>query len=391
MVVQLENKRNTRKMNNNSKNEQIKIFIVQLKKNERIGSLTNDERTDCKKCERNPSLIIGLITVLVPMIIVILPHLIVMNSHRFCILFTQSELLLSNLVLATTHFIAVVIVIVGVRPSIFMSMNTTAFIWKVQLMVLLSSIGITVGLNLDCSCMCTGNLYITGALVNGIYDAEESENFEFSRTSYILTKSMFLVNTLIYLGGCILIPNWGFISKCWERKNEKKKDIESFEETLQYKLKNPRSNPELKSRNTVRLEKETCIMFKSQHAGSKVGFFPALMLEQDQPSAARQHKSLEPKMSLELTEKVTILRKNIPRKQVNIMGLLTTLVMCFISLIQFLIGIPWLRGEHATLLVQMYTSSWRFLSFLLPWFRFLSSEEEVGYLVTQWKKLIHKS
>ena len=60
---------------------------------------------------------VGVMTVLFPTAVISLPFLTEIDPSTYCILFTQSELFLSTLLVVTTQSIAIIIVIIEVNPE----------------------------------------------------------------------------------------------------------------------------------------------------------------------------------------------------------------------------------------------------------------------------------
>ena len=142
--------------------------------------------------------VVGIMTVIFATLVIYLPVVTEISASIYCILFTQTELFMSNVLVVTTQCIAIIIVTIGFNPEKYIQINSGSFYWKLKLGVLVASLVITCSVNLGCYSMCSGQLYFVGAIYNGIYNTEESTKFDFHCYGPIVVKMIFGVNALMW-------------------------------------------------------------------------------------------------------------------------------------------------------------------------------------------------
>ena len=399
--------------------------------------------------------VVGIMTVIFATLVIYLPVVTEISASIYCILFTQTELFMSNVLVVTTQCIAIIIVTIGFNPEKYIQINSGSFYWKLKLGVLVASLVITCSVNLGCYSMCSGQLYFVGAIYNGIYNTEESTKFDFHCYGPIVVKIIFGVNALIYVGGMLIIPKLGLRFFTLKKENpvpalnapvvedpapgndtfinqilaeETPEDIhhqdlpetellsannEAEDDTSKDKLSpflqaanrdaNARFSQSLstechlvetaaKNKNYVPVSNQK---IKFELRSSSIQRLAAVREagNDDIEVIASDYITLESGKPLhlyevELKRKKDNVRRKITRKQVNIIGFFTVFSVSLLSIVYYLIGIPWMRTEHANLLAYLFTMNSRFLSYIFPWIRFLNSDEEVKYLRFKVKKWI---
>ena len=386
---------------------------------------------------------LGIMTVILPTLVIFLPAVTEIAASTYCIMFTQTELFMSNILVVTTQCIAIIIVIIGFKPEKYIQINSDSFYWKLKLCVLLVSLVITCSVNLGCYSMCSGQLYFVGAIYNGIYNIEESAKFDFHCYGPMVVKMIFGVNALIYLGGELIIPKLGFLKKenpVPVLNTPVVKDPAPRNDTFINQIK-AEETPEdiyrqdlpeiaLLSANNeagnVTSKDKLSPFLQASNRDANAGFSQSLSAECNLEEAAPKNKNyvqevpsssiqrltavreagnddielvtsdcitIEPEKPLhpyevELKRTKDNVRRKITRKQVNIIGFFTVISMSLWSLFYYLIGIPWMRTEYTDLLAYVFTLNARFISYIFPWIKFLNSDEEVKYLRFKVKKWI---